>query len=784
VTVVGAKKRARKQAKRVERQLAATQAMIEQLEQDLTQVATLQRTVTDRLERAVTATQAHADSRSSELVRRATASTRAIEAAARRVDERATDVLRDLDAWRNAAEERITRAAETAIAHIDEQTTAHGRRAEEAVRNCDELDRQARELVARACARLDEIESVEQRTEVLAADAAVVDEPADDWAPAAAWDAADAAAADDAPVADVVEAAHDETIADEPATHEPDAGAATAELGARAAARADEPGDDPPGADAPADTPADAVPASDTPPPVVTWNAPEPPASSAERAAVDQDPVTAVGTLTDPLAEPPRPWPRSRTAAAVTVEVGAAQLEASLDSLARNAAGGWVRAELTFDSLRLTVLDASGWWEHHDLAVRGGQLERAAATVDLAELIQAVELERARTGGDVVTMEFDGNIAVGTTLALARADALLPTGARRKIARIELRGKDPNGLVLDTEVGRLVVPSRLVSLLRSRRATAVDVVIVGERTCLVAPLADVATDVHATILAPLADPEIGADPTQGERRDDARSPIQDLVGALSCTSTPEELRAILATGAEFARRRAIAHPAVPVELLVDALEHGDDSMRVAAATNPSIPDDALQLAMRDPESVVRAAAVANPRVTPAQLDELADDPTVEVRIQVARHAALPEDVLVRLADDPASAVRATVAGFETVPPEILARLATDPDPAVCGAVAENPCCPLELLDTLVGVVPESVLANPRAPEHLLQAGVQVKSPPLRAAVAANPSTPARLLDVLSHDPSEAVRTAVAEHPNASARARRRARKQPSARAAV
>ena len=38
-------------------------------------------------------------------------------------------------------------------------------------------------------------------------------------------------------------------------------------------------------------------------------------------------------------------------------------------------------SRLTFDSLRLTGLDASGWWELHDLPVHAHQLQRASATV-------------------------------------------------------------------------------------------------------------------------------------------------------------------------------------------------------------------------------------------------------------------------------------------------------------------------------------------------------------------------------------------------------------------
>ena len=85
-------------------------------------------------------------------------------------------------------------------------------------------------------------------------------------------------------------------------------------------------------------------------------------------------------------------------------------------------------------------------------------------------------------------------------------------------------------------------------------------------------------------------------------------------------------------------------------------------------------------------------------------------------------------------------------------------------------------CPVELLDQLLAVVPEVVLANARAPEHLLVAGSQVRSRQLRAAVAANPSTPVRQLQLLGRDPDPLVAGAVASNPSAPANVRRRARR--------
>jgi hypothetical protein len=107
--------------------------------------------------------------------------------------------------------------------------------------------------------------------------------------------------------------------------------------------------------------------------------------------------------------------------------------------------------------------------------------------------------------------------------------------------------------------------------------------------------------------------------------------------------------------------------------------------------------------------------------------------------------------------------------------ETLASLAADDLPAVCAKVAANAATPPELLDELLSVVPEVVLANPRASERLLVAGSLAQSPALRAAAASNPSTPARELQTLARDNDRLVVAALATNPNAPSGARKRAR---------
>jgi hypothetical protein len=84
---------------------------------------------------------------------------------------------------------------------------------------------------------------------------------------------------------------------------------------------------------------------------------------------------------------------------------------ASLGQLARRAADGWVRVEVVHSSasgqrtssLRLSVCDASGWFEYHQLAGNASALARPARVVDIAELLQAVELDPHT--GDLLEIE-------------------------------------------------------------------------------------------------------------------------------------------------------------------------------------------------------------------------------------------------------------------------------------------------------------------------------------------------------------------------------------------
>jgi hypothetical protein len=466
----------------------------------------------------------------------------------------------------------------------------------------------------------------------------------------------------------------------------------------------------------------------------------------------------------------------------VTFETPRPLLLASLSELRRTAADGWVRVEVVHRashgqavaSLRLTVHDIFGGWEYHDLPGRVSSGPRRAVTADAGELLQAIQVDD-RTAS-ATTVVIDGNITIGRVLVLGRSEPSSLQGERRKVERIELPTSGREAVQLDTLVGRFVVPSRVASSLRSRRATDIDLITVGDQVCLSARVPGPAPDITATLETPLYDEASEEQASAADRREASESAVDQLVRALSIGSSPEELVAIVNGGVGYARRRAAAHPSLPPDVIVAILTDGTEAMRAAAAANPNIPPAAIEQAVTDSAPVVRAAVAVNPRVAPAQLFALGHDDSAEVRACVARNPALTPEMLALLADDRDATVRATVAAHQACPVDVLARLADDQFTGVCARVAEHASCPIEILEQLLGIVPEVVLSNPRAPEHLLIAGSLVASPALRAAVAANPSTPTRELQSLARDPDRAVVRALASNPNTPTGARRKARR--------
>src|SRR4029079_17811153 len=209
------------------------------------------------------------------------------------------------------------------------------------------------------------------------------------------------------------------------------------------------------------------------------WTPTTPPPAPVEATAALQTPGSVSTALaTEPLG----------STTPVVVQASRAQMIASLTQLARSAADGWVRVEVAHSSesgqatsaLRLTVWHGSGWWEYHLLPGVASAPARPSVVVDLAELLQAVELDRH--SGDLLEIGVAGDVTVGTVLVLGRTSPIPGlAGERRKIERVHLGRATGDGLVLDSQIGRLVVPSRLASFLRSRRAEEIDLVTIAGR---------------------------------------------------------------------------------------------------------------------------------------------------------------------------------------------------------------------------------------------------------------------------------------------------------------
>ena len=500
--------------------------------------------------------------------------------------------------------------------------------------------------------------------------------------------------------------------------------------------------------------------AEPAPPPPPPPTAPTAPTATELQTVVAEAPVTQASvTLPVRSADLPVPGARSAAPASAKTRVSAAQLHASLDALRRTAAGDWVHAELTFNALRLTVFDTSGWWEFHDVPVEGTQLDRTWTTIDMGELVAALDVERQHVENDWLELTLDGDIVIGTTLVLSRTvEGPSLTGTRRKVEQIDLGLSGHGDLVLDSQLGRLRVPSRLISLLRSRQAHDVHLVTIGERPFLRAQVVGVSEDVPATILAELADESVAPDGEGGERRDTAHSPVTDLIGALTPTTSAEELAAILTSGVEYAVPSPPRH-IPPCPQICSRPRCGTTPTPCAEQpprTRASRPRRSPTLQRTRP---VRCAfAVAAHRNAGAELlDELARDDVVAVREQAAANPSLPAAADLRLTQDAYATVRAALGTNVGISDDLLGVLARDPDPRVGAAVARSARCPQDLLDTL-STRPGSGARQPtgtRAPPERCRGARH--SATLRTAVAGNLSTPVRQLDALSRDEAPEVR---------------------------
>ena len=413
--------------------------------------------------------------------------------------------------------------------------------------------------------------------------------------------------------------------------------------------------------------------------------------------------------------------PVADVAAAVTVTARVSSLEACTQLLARGAAQRSLRLELVRVGsslegdarLRMTTFDPAGWWESHDVVVTADSPHAPSAVVDVNELKQALADHARFDSRSDASMIFDGDVAIGNHLLLTRAWNEVPQLSvdRTPVERIELHDADGAGMVVESQAGRLFLPPQLVACLRRRRASTFDLVTIDGFPYLSAEISS-APEGAATIVAQLHQLGEGDVPEVTERRSTPGTEVAQLISALSAETSPEELARILKVGVGYVRRRAAAHPALSKQLIYDLVRDGTEAMRAAAASNVSIGTRGCELAATDTSPLVRAVIAANPVLPEPMLAWLAGDPVAQVRANAASNPTSTPELLERLAEDSDSTVRAAAAAHERVGAEVLVVLARDPDANVCAAVAQNPLCPTDVLNDLVGIVPDSVLANP------------------------------------------------------------------------
>lgn len=494
------------------------------------------------------------------------------------------------------------------------------------------------------------------------------------------------------------------------------------------------------------------------------------------------DPAAAAsaGATRTRVADPLRPQTRP-----VSVTVAAEALAVSLATLARSAADGAVRMDVVHTAatgvaktlLRLTVWDLSGWWEYHELDATATNLEPASVVVGISDARDALTTWDQFGDRNEVLINLEGDVTIGNTLLITKP-GLEPelSWNRTLVERVELKHTGRAGVEIETQLGRLAVPSRLVSLLRSRRAESVELMVIDDGPSLSARVLAPSADTTVTIIAPLAAPGADQSALQAERRDLRTRDVKHLVRALSFDATAEELDEILEHGVAYTRRLAAAHPNLARERIEHLLREGTEAIRGATAGNPSLDVVLCEIAAKDSSTVVRSAVAANPNLSPQSLADLIADADRQVRARAASNESVTPAQLEELARDPDADVRAAVAAERGISVELLQLLARDPDPVVCAAVAGNEQCPAATLRELVSVVPHAVMASPRTSASLLEAGSRINDPTLRAVVAANPATPTKRLDALSHDEAIEVLRNVAENPNTSSSIRRRVRR--------
>ena len=179
---------------------------------------------------------------------------------------------------------------------------------------------------------------------------------------------------------------------------------------------------------------------------------------------------------------------------------------------------------------------------------------------------------------------------------------------------------------------------------------------------------------------------------------------------------------------------AAANPSLAPQRVRDLAARECEQTRRNAAQNPNLPADAAQrLVLEFPYEMSH-----NPSCPPEFLERLAANSGQDIRMRVAVNHACPPDTLKRLAHDDEWPVRSWVA-TRSQDPATLGLLANDCNSWVrCAAAGQHLCPPDSLLDV--------------AEDHAVA---------VRAAAAANVATPQHALRLLANDADTDVATAAA-----------------------
>ena len=270
--------------------------------------------------------------------------------------------------------------------------------------------------------------------------------------------------------------------------------------------------------------------------------------------------------------------PRGPPRSAVTVTLSCAALCACVERLLGDP-DRLVRLDLkptptnrdTLHIARVLTYDPAGWWEWYDIP---GHADAPVQRNPSSWVSPSCRKPWPPSTGSVpVSTWHSGSTRRSrwATPCSSRPDPEAvpapPTGVHR-VEAVDLRGADRGGLVVEQQLGRFVIPPRLVAHIRRRHGTGVDLVAADDLPFLSARGDSIDTLAGPRILARLSEP--GADSVEViERRTNAGNEATDLVAALSATTPPSELERLLKVGVGYVRHSVASHPSLPEETVAE-----------------------------------------------------------------------------------------------------------------------------------------------------------------------------------------------------------------------